>query len=227
MGALDPWPRVLIVAAVPAEARAIWTGLGGSDGLEFQPWTPNSLHGRWDVVASGVGKACAAGCIAHLAKPGFHRAVLNAGVGGALPGSGLCIGDTVIASESVNADEGLAGPAGFVGLAAMSIRLGADAGPFPGDPALVAALAALGLPRGAIATVSTCSGTDAGARETVARTGATVEAMEGAAAALACRRLGLPFSEVRTVSNTTGDRALQRWDLPAALSALAAVMGRL
>jgi futalosine hydrolase len=82
-------------------------------------------------------------------------------------------------------------------------------------------LAALGIPHvQAIATVSTCSGTNALAREIVTRTGAEVEAMEGAAVGLVASRLGVGFAEVRVISNTTGDRGSQQWDLPGALAAL-------
>ena len=46
--------------------------------------------------------------------------------------------------------------------------------------------------------------------------------MEGVAAAVAAKRLApdLPVVELRVISNTTGDRDAQRWDLPRALAAL-------
>jgi futalosine hydrolase len=44
--------------------------------------------------------------------------------------------------------------------------------------------------------------------------------MEGAAAVHAARRLGVAGIELRTVSNTTGDRDRQAWDLGRALAAL-------
>ena len=45
--------------------------------------------------------------------------------------------------------------------------------------------------------------------------------MEGAAVVHAARRLHLPAIELRTISNTTGDRDRQHWDLPGALDAMA------
>jgi futalosine hydrolase len=51
--------------------------------------------------------------------------------------------------------------------------------------------------------------------------------MEGAAVALAAVRLGLAFGELRVISNTTGDRARQQWDLKGALARLTDVIGRL
>ena len=79
---------------------------------------------------------------------------------------------------------------------------------------------------GPIATVATCSGTDDAAREVVIRTGALAEAMEGAAVVHAALRLDLPGIELRSISNTTGDRGQQRWDLPRGLSALREAMLR-
>jgi futalosine hydrolase len=44
--------------------------------------------------------------------------------------------------------------------------------------------------------------------------------MEGAAVALAARRAGVRYGEVRVISNTTGDRDRQRWAIGAALAVL-------
>jgi nucleoside phosphorylase len=78
---------------------------------------------------------------------------------------------------------------------------------------------------GRIATVSTCAGTDARAATVARRTGAVAEAMEGAAVAQVASRLGVTFAEVRVISNTTGDRANQRWDMRGALGGLSRVAG--
>ena len=43
--------------------------------------------------------------------------------------------------------------------------------------------------------------------------------MEGAAVAQLCARFGVPFFEVRGISNLVEDRDLSRWDLPAAAAA--------
>ncbi|MBL4592087.1 MAG: hypothetical protein JKY96_09020, partial [Phycisphaerales bacterium] len=80
---------------------------------------------------------------------------------------------------------------------------------------------------GVIACVSWCSGEDGCARGVVERTGASVEAMEGAACALVGQRLGVRTGELRVISNTTGDRDDQRWDLDGALKNLQRVLGRI
>ena len=73
---------------------------------------------------------------------------------------------------------------------------------------------------GPIATVATCSGTDEAACQVEQRTGAVAEAMEGAAVVHAAYRLGVGAIELRTISNTTGNRQPQVWKLDDALAAL-------
>jgi futalosine hydrolase len=123
-------------------------------------------------------------------------------------------------------EEGLITPEGFRTPAAMGFPLGAfDGNAVPGDPVLLEELAP-GFRTGRIATVATCSGTDAAAMEVARRTGAIAEAMEGAAVLHAARRLRVPAIELRAISNTTGDRDHQRWDLRGALAALGAAVTR-
>jgi nucleoside phosphorylase len=51
--------------------------------------------------------------------------------------------------------------------------------------------------------------------------------MEGAAVVHAARRLGIAGGEVRVISNSTGDRERQRWDMARAMAALHALGARL
>jgi futalosine hydrolase len=156
----------------------------------------------------------------------------------------LGLGETVIGESSVYADEGVALPAG-VSVAGSSQgfvdigKLGfpplegvSEAGGlgFAADAELLARVRAV-LPWarvGRIATVSTCSGTDELARAVATRTGAAAEVMEGAAIAHALRKLEVEgcegvghlrteFVEVRVISNTTGNRDRQVWEMKRAL----------
>lgn len=222
--------RLLIVVAAPVEAKAILRGLG-ADGSGIGVAWELVRTGRHDVVVCGVGKASCAGGVARVLDPAVHRGVLSLGIGGALPGSGLELGDIVIGRASVFADEGIETPGGYQGLAEMGfpVGMGIEDDRLKGDG--VACDLELGLGdrlgggvvrSGVIATVSTCSGTDVRAREVAQRTGAVCEGMEGAAAGLCARRISgaVGFGEVRVVSNTTGDRTRQRWDLRGALGVL-------
>ena len=91
------------------------------------------------------------------------------------------------------------------------------------DAHLLAALRAA-LPEavvGAVLTVSTVTGTAAGTQALATRhPDAVAEAMEGYAVAVAATQAGLPFVEVRAISNVVGPRDRGAWRLGDALTAL-------
>ncbi len=180
------------------------------------------------MLVTGVGKANASGAVARVLDPARHSGVLCVGICGSLPG-GPGIGAVVLATRSVFADEGIQTPEGYQDCREMGFALSpgvCDA--FAPTAGWRTILAPLSDAEGVIATVSTCSGTDELAARVVSRTGAVAEAMEGAAVGLAAARIDprLPFAELRVVSNTTGDRAGQRWELAGALATLGRVLGR-
>jgi futalosine hydrolase len=223
--------RALLVVAVNAEANALRRGLGLSEASHPSEWTRHELNERFDLVVSGVGKSNAAGAAARGLDPMRHACVLNFGIAGALLSADHTtpIGTLVLASRSVLADEGMRTPDadGFRSLAQMGFAPINATGPGSGDgmgvdadPALLDALRTRDATIGPIATVSTCSACDALAEEIAHRTGAVAEAMEGAAVATVANALGVRFLEVRAISNTTGDRARQQWNIAAALETL-------
>lgn len=220
-------PMVLVVAA-PAEARAVRAAFAIADAPPG-PWTRTALGPGMDLIVTGIGKANAAGAVGRLARPGSDGVLVSVGVAGALPGPDAPgLGTVVVSSQSLDADEGLETPEGFVTCRQMGFPTGAFDTPGPPTSEGLGRWLAQGhggVRVGPIATVSTCSGTDDLARRVRARTGAAAEAMEGAAVGLAASHLGLLFAEVRVISNTTGDRRSQVWDLPGALAALGRVIG--
>jgi futalosine hydrolase len=183
-------------------------------------------------MVSGVGKANAAGATSRALQMRTYSAVINLGIAGALPGSSLTIGQTVLATRSVFSDEGVLTSDGFLTCSQIGFPpLPSHGDAAPADPGLLMLLEPLIRSRGGvlgpIATVSTCSGTDALARSVAERTGAVAEAMEGAAVGLAAARFsdsfprrGSPFAEARVISNTTGERKSQVWDIKRSLAAL-------
>lgn len=246
---------VLLIVAAPKEADAVALAFGAAAPQFDMVLTP--VAPGIDLIRSGVGKVNGALAVATGLCPERHRAVLNLGVCGSLPARTdphggelnlpVTLTQTVIADVSVYADEGALLPddgwlsiadAGFppAGVRAGRVSLFEGMG-IPASPRLVALVApALGPAArvGPIATVSTCSGTDALALAIARRTGAVGEAMEGAAIAHALCHFQLQsptqpieFLELRTVSNTTGDRSRQQWDLTGALKALTDTVSRL
>lgn len=220
--------RTLLCIAAPRECRSVLDALGGKRLQLPAAWECLSLEGGFDIVLTGVGKSNASGATGRVLDPSVHRAVFSAGIAGMLPGSGLELLDVVVADRSVFADEGIGTESGFVPMDEAGF------GAFPDgrmhtdhDPGDVLRMISADARRGGVATVSWCSGSDGCAEGVVSRTGAICEAMEGAAVALAARRIDptVRTGELRVVSNTTGDRARQRWVLDAALERLGAVFG--
>jgi futalosine hydrolase len=199
--------RILIVTAVQAEADAI-----------------GRPHGTF-VVAGGIGRTnAAAATTAAILSDGPFRWIINAGVAGALPRSELGVGDIVIANKCVYFEEGLMTQDGFQDMEKMGFCLGNFSGnDVPVDPWMLERLSQLGSVA-PIATVATCSGSDEQAHAVYERTGCVCEAMEGAAVVHAAGRLGAPGIEIRAISNSTGNRDSQNWDMKLALNNLGQVV---
>lgn len=187
--------------------------------------------GAPDVLVCGVGKTGAAAALAsRLADGPAVGAVVCCGVAGAYPASGLAVGDVVVATEVAILDEGLEAGDRFVPFARPGMDVPGAAWT-PCDAALVDRLVS-GPPQsfqvaaGRVATVSVCAGTARLADER-GRTGALAEGMEGAALAHVARRRGVPFVEVRGISNPCGRRDGAPFDLETAARNAAAVAAAL
>lgn len=244
-------PILLLAVASHIEAKAIRSALAVSAPLDQTPqrasssddracpWTLEPIFPNVDLLVSGVGKVNAAAAVAATIEPDRHVGVLSLGIAGILPSATPpAIGDIVVASAMRYPDEGLDTPEGYRSLAQM----GFPHGPFDEGMGLTATptwsrllhdrlTAALHnidatSPRvhlGPIATVSTCSGTDGLANQVASRTAAIAEAMEGAAACQVAAWHALRFAEVRVLSNTTGDRSRQQWNMKGSLAMLGRV----
>ena len=229
---LDPClghrPCLLAVAA-PREVAAVPGALGSQADNIQAPWVTVPCGDRLHVVRTGVGKANAAGAVARALGLRDYAAVLSLGVAGALPDANpLSIGQTLLADPCILSDDGLATPAGFLTQRDMGFPAHEAFGErFAADASLREVLSGLSDRIGPCATVSTCSGTDELAAAVCARTGALAEDMESAAVGLAAARLGVPFACLRVVSNRTGDRDRQGWNLDAALTRLGSLAATL
>lgn len=199
---------------------------------------PEVVHGRLPVggaaqsvplslAVSGIGKANAAGALASVAA-GEERtvvAVLQVGIGGAYPGSGLSLGDVLLAHSEYDLDLGVGSRPDWSGLETLGFtafphaeqhnRLDLD------SPLLRAVAAGSGLGTAAFATSDSVTAGPELAAAIAARHAVAVESMEGVAAAQVATALGLPFIELRAVSNLVGERDKSRWTVAPAVSAAA------
>jgi len=187
------------------------------------------FHGReglrasgWAWLELGVGKVNAAMTLAAFleAHPEVSR-VLVLGLAGAYPASGLGLGELVLASEEIQADLGTARGMEPLGFPALSVRGRRYYNRFPADAGLTAELAQrLGLRPLPLLTADKVSETIVEAEARARRWRAAAENMEGAAVAQVALWRGVPWAELRAISNLAGVRERSRWRVEDALYAL-------
>ena len=195
---------ILLVVATPQEA-------------EFFGNLPTHLVGR--VIVSNIGAVNAALSTYAAILEERPTLILNVGIGGAYPKSGLEIGETACSSAFVYAGLGAQDGADFLDLE----RLG-----FPIHPEIFNRIPAwngarawsvhLNIRCGDFLTLETVTGNLETLRELEQRfPDALIEGMEGAGVAHAALRLGVPALEVRGVSNFVGLRDRSSWRIRDAL----------
>ncbi len=194
-----------------------------------------TLKGRHILLCvSGMGKVNAAHGATLLLTQYKPEALLVFGIGGAYPSSGARIGDIAIAKEEIAGDEGVLTRDGFkdtqyIGIPLLKTATSTFFSAYPAAESLVkrsleslhAHLAAgkNTVHVGPFVTLSTCTGTAARARELEERYHGLCENMEGAAAAQVAELHGVPWLEVRSISNLVEDRDVTKWNIPQAAQA--------
>jgi len=209
---------------------------------------PALVHGRQVLaLATGIGVVNAAFELGRaLAGPLNGQAVsgvLNLGVAGSFDLAAHPLGAVRLVNRECWPEYGLLAAGAVVADAAgLGFAMNAleKCGGAP-DEAMIfdqlawdapAALAVMEFEAGGWTTAHslTVSGVSADATRAAAlagRYGAGLENMEGFALAYGARRAGLPFAELRAVSNAVGSRPPRHWDLPGALNALGQAAQRL
>lgn len=232
------------------EMRAVLEGAGVTAAFsqnepECGAVVPATVHGRDMVFAvSGVGPINAGIMGGKLAALGVGG-IVSLGIAGTYAPAVAPLGSVVVATEEVLPEYGLAGEHGVDARALGFPQYGdkRSATPPPVWESLFLepekSFAAMNLPylpcdvsreaenplvtAGVSVTVAGVSGTENRARFLAARYAALTENMEGFSLALAARHAGIPFGEIRSVSNIVGARSGSAWNIPAALAALSRV----
>ncbi len=206
---------VLLVAATEAEAAAIRPSLPGGPGGPGDP-------GNIDVLVTGVGMvATAARCARALARTPYGLA-LNAGVCGAFDPS-IPLGTVVHVVRDRIAELGAEDGEHFLTMTA--IGLSADCVFVNTQPPENAALRAIRQVEGI--TVNTVHGHGPSIAAIVERFHPQVESMEGAGFMCACIDAGVPFAQIRAVSNLVERRNRSAWRLAEAIASLAEATRRI
>lgn len=172
---------------------------------------------------SGLGKTNAAHAATVLIEKFSPSCIVSFGIGGTYLSSGLRVGDIAVAEKEVYADEGVLLKDGLhsfeiTGIPLLKVRGRKYFNEFPADKrlgrqALKAACAIAHSKSGVFLTVSACTGTGKRAAELAGKFDPICENMEGAAIAHICRIYGIPFVEIRGISNIVEDRNMKKWNI--------------
>ena len=215
--------RILLVSATDAEIAPLVAGLRFTS--EHSQRIKQYSHGAHeiDVLTTGVGMvATAAWCSRALAQASYGLA-LNAGVCGSFDRA-IALGTTVHVVSDRIAELGAEDGEAFLTIQEMNLP-GENEFPFTAGqlvnakPPANTALSAL--PSVTAVTVNTVHGDDRSIAAIVQRFNPQVESMEGAAFMYACLVQGVPFAQVRAVSNAVERRNRSAWKITEAIDALA------
>jgi len=213
--------RLLVCAATLAELSAY---LRDGEPPPMNEGAHCLASGSVAVAVTGVGIPCTLLRLPPLLAELRPESVLNIGIAGAYPNSGLEIGAVAMARSEILGDIGFELPREpgfqFVGEAPF--------GGFYREMPMSLAPEFLADPDGNpcrqtnACTVNACTGTlrTGLMRERLFAVG--MESMEGAAVALACEAVGIPACEVRAISNIAGDRDMRPENIGIALRSLRA-----
>ncbi|MGB9716589.1 MAG: futalosine hydrolase [Thermodesulfovibrionales bacterium] len=179
-------------------------------------------------IISGIGKTNASIGTILLIEKFSPSIIINLGVAGAYPSSGLRIGDIVIAEKEIYGDEGIYLQNGFHTFEETGIPLLIKGkkkffNEFPLHKRLIGKAVnilrttfhdlPISVRSGPFLTTSASTGTTGKAEELEKRFNAICENMEGAAVAHVCNIYGIPMVEIRGISNLVKDRNKKEWNI--------------
>lgn len=207
--------RVLLVAATEAEiAPTLET-------LRARPDSPESLFSV-GVCITGAGLIATAYELGRALAGGSWDFVLGAGIAGSFSKS-LGLAECVVVESEQVADFGAEDGDDFLDIFSLGF-IKANDPPFK-HRQLINPLAEAPFPLGQLTrvdglSVTTVSGCEATIARRIARYGASVESMEGAALHYVCLKEQIPFLQLRSISNYVTRRDRSAWRIGDAIAAL-------
>ncbi len=225
---------IALATAVLAESEDVIRSLKDSEKLivgRRQVYKGRLFGKSVVVVNTGVGKTNAAQAVTAMLENVEIETIIVGGCGGAYPSSRLGVGDIAVATEEIYGEEGVFIPDGwqsmeYIGVPLLEKRKKRYFNRFPLDKQMVekAVETAKRLPAfskgsskprilcGPFITVSQISGSREIGEQLCQRFQAICENMEGAATAHICTLYGIPFLEIRGISNMVEDRKPANWN---------------
>ena len=205
--------RIAVVTATELEMQPIRAYL--SERLYLR------RHHRFDLWVSGVGIMHTTHALCHFLSGEKPDIAIQAGVGGGFHPLKHPIGTCVAVGSEVQGDLGVLEPGGiWKDLPDMGL-MDADLAPYTGGRLINPhkdLLRRSGLPVVNGVTVNQVSTTPEMISMMAHQLAADVESMEGAAFHYVCLQAGIPFLQLRGLSNLVGDRDKSRWQMTSALN---------
>jgi futalosine hydrolase len=215
--------KVLFVAATRLEVADVAARLRFVE--ESGPRATQYTHRGHEVtlLTTGVGMVATACWCSRALATGSYDVAINAGVCGAF-NRALPVGSAVHVVSDRIAELGAEDRDRFLTVHELDLL---DENEFPFTHGLLVNPAPLSnpviarLPAAQAITVNTAHGNEASIQRVVERWNPDVESMEGAAFMYACLIHGVPFAQVRAVSNVVEARNRSHWKLAEAIDRLA------
>jgi len=211
--------KILIVAATWMEVRLL------ADELEFQEENTNNIkkyrykNTEVDILISGIGTTFITFHLTNALMNQKYGLVINMGIAGSFTRD-LKIGQVVNVISEEFADLGIEDNKEFLTLF-DSGYLEADEFPFENGVlknSTNGTISSLKPVRGI--TTNKSNGRESSIHELSVKFNGHIESMEGAAVFYVCKWMGVPFLEIRAVSNYVEPRDVSRWNIPLALENL-------
>lgn len=210
--------KLLFAAATAAEIQPCL------DTLQSRSVAPGVFQcGQWEVTVciTGVGLMAATYSLTRALTGRHYDFVLQAGIGGSF-GLQRSLGSVVVVGTEALGDLGAEDHANFIDIFTLGF-VQPDEPPFSGGK-LVNTMSGipfpLDLPVVDGLTVHTVSGSAGTIAARLARHTVGVESMEGAALHYVCLQLGVPFLQVRAISNYVTPRDRASWQIGKAIGAI-------
>lgn len=220
------FPSLLCLSATPSELQPLY------EALAFVPVGDGSFPFYRDKVRdifllhTGIAKVntaySLARAIAYLQSNDIElSAVLQCGIGGSFDPE-LAIGNVLLASSEMDMDAGIRYAHSWQGIEALGFTLlEGYANQLPINKRWTDYLAQkLQLACVPFATSDAITGDKEQAKQQQQYSKASIESMEGSAAAQVCQHFQLAFAELRSISNYVGVRDKRQWNIPLAIKNL-------
>lgn len=205
--------NLLICAATEREIAPLTDFLQKKEGIISGQTFPYNSH-QITFLVTGIGGVSTAFSLGKLLQHKSFDWIIQAGIAGAFS-SEIEIGSVWKVKEEYFADLGSETAEGFADLFDLHLQ---NAGQFPFEDKKITALLPVDcslslLPPLSAISVNRVSGSTPTIAERVEKYNPGLESMEGAAFFYVCKKEGIPFIEVRSVSNHVEIRDSSKWDI--------------